>query len=94
MSIECGECERDLRGGHDPSCSRYMADFQVGVRYEADGYMTVRAKNAEDAKRIVRALAVRVDYDRCDGNFEMMPTTPDMTITVEPEMVEADEDNS
>jgi hypothetical protein len=22
MSIECGECERDLRGGHDPSCSR------------------------------------------------------------------------
>lgn len=24
MSIECGECERDLRGGHDPSCSRYV----------------------------------------------------------------------
>ena len=23
MSVECGECERDLRGGHDPSCSRY-----------------------------------------------------------------------
>jgi len=23
MSIECSECERDLRGGHDPSCSRY-----------------------------------------------------------------------
>lgn len=22
MSIECGECEHDLRGGHDPSCSR------------------------------------------------------------------------
>jgi hypothetical protein len=20
---ECSECERDLRGGHDPSCSRY-----------------------------------------------------------------------
>lgn len=25
MSIECGECERDLRGGHDPACSRYRA---------------------------------------------------------------------
>lgn len=24
MSIECGECERDLRGGHAPSCSRYI----------------------------------------------------------------------
>jgi hypothetical protein len=22
MSIECPECERDLRGGHDPGCSR------------------------------------------------------------------------
>jgi len=24
VSIECSECERDLRGGHDPSCSRYV----------------------------------------------------------------------
>jgi hypothetical protein len=23
MSLECSECERDLRGGHDPTCSRY-----------------------------------------------------------------------
>ncbi len=23
MSVECSECERDARGGHDPSCSRY-----------------------------------------------------------------------
>lgn len=23
MSLECSECERDLRGGHDPGCSRY-----------------------------------------------------------------------
>lgn len=23
MSMECGECERDLRGGHGPECSRY-----------------------------------------------------------------------
>lgn len=25
MSAECSECERDLRGGHDPSCSRYVS---------------------------------------------------------------------
>lgn len=23
MSIECGECERDLRGGHAQGCSRH-----------------------------------------------------------------------
>lgn len=23
MSLECSECERDLRGGHDIACSRY-----------------------------------------------------------------------
>ncbi len=22
MSVECSECERDARGGHDPTCSR------------------------------------------------------------------------
>jgi hypothetical protein len=26
MSLECSECERDLRGGHDPSCSRYPGE--------------------------------------------------------------------
>jgi len=24
MSLECGECERDVRGGHDDECSRAM----------------------------------------------------------------------
>lgn len=24
MSIECGECERDLRGGHADDCSRKL----------------------------------------------------------------------
>ena len=23
MSVECSECERDLRSGHDKTCSRY-----------------------------------------------------------------------
>lgn len=26
MSLECSECERDLRGGHDESCSRYPGE--------------------------------------------------------------------
>lgn len=24
MSLECSECERDMRGPHDESCSRYV----------------------------------------------------------------------
>lgn len=28
---ECGECERDLRGGHDVECSRW-AHFQLEMR--------------------------------------------------------------
>lgn len=26
MSIECGECENDLRRGHDRDCSRWNGD--------------------------------------------------------------------
>lgn len=26
MSLECSECERDLSGGHDKTCSRYPGD--------------------------------------------------------------------
>lgn len=33
--MECGECERDLRGGHDPACSRYVA-HAVGCPQASD----------------------------------------------------------
>lgn len=26
MSIECGECEQDLRGERDPGCSHFVAE--------------------------------------------------------------------
>jgi hypothetical protein len=70
-----------------------MADFQVGVRYEADGYVTVRAKSAKDAKRVVRALAVQMDYEGCEANTDMMPGTPDLSITSEPVMVEPEDED-
>jgi hypothetical protein len=69
-----------------------VKNFQVGVIYEADGYVTVRAKNAEDAKRAVRALAVQMDYGGCEANTDMMPATPDLRIVSGPEEVEEDED--
>lgn len=45
MSMECGECEHDLRGGHHPSCSRYKpcACPNCGSDLEDwDGYMWCR----------------------------------------------------
>ncbi len=29
MSLECSECERDLRGGHDEGCSRYRPPCKI-----------------------------------------------------------------
>lgn len=31
MSVECGECERDLRGGHDRSCSRWRPEQELCI---------------------------------------------------------------
>lgn len=31
MSLECGECERDLRGPHAPSCSQYKPPARCGI---------------------------------------------------------------
>ena len=29
MSIECGDCERDARSGHDKTCSRYKRYYTI-----------------------------------------------------------------
>jgi len=29
MSLECSECERDLRGGHDKSCSHWTPEQEL-----------------------------------------------------------------
>jgi hypothetical protein len=34
MSIECGECERDLRGGHAEGCSRKARSEAIGAIFE------------------------------------------------------------
>jgi len=36
MSIECRECERDLRGGHDEECSRYVKPCDVCIATHCD----------------------------------------------------------
>ena len=46
MSIECGECERDLRGGHDLSCSRHP--------------LRVVQKELDDIYKDLKILSVRL----------------------------------
>lgn len=69
-----------------------MKEFQIPVTYEASGYVTVRAQNAQDAKARVRALMVQMDYDGCEANTDMMPGTPELIITGVPVMVEPDDE--
>lgn len=61
-----------------------MKNFQAGVRYEADGYVTVMAKNADDARKVVAHLQVQMDYEGCEADTDMMPLTPDVRITSGP----------
>lgn len=43
MSLECSECERDLRGGHDPECSRFVPCPACGSKDRDD-----RINNCDD----------------------------------------------
>ena len=45
MSIECSECERDLRGGHAPDCSRGKKKKNVKVESELKKQLTTRGYN-------------------------------------------------
>lgn len=65
MSLECSECERDLRGGHDPECSRHPCN-KGATKYSVDA--------AEDEKRrpgfgkIVEEL--KAEFPNCtDGSI-------------------------
>ena len=52
MSIECSECERDLRGGHAKTCSR----FKTGRRkIPADGFCD-QDINTQDSGTYVRCF--------------------------------------
>ena len=36
MSLECSECERDLRGGHDSNCTRHPVNVIMALIDEYD----------------------------------------------------------
>ena len=74
MSIECGECERDLRGGHDPSCSRYEAEVERRITEAVAAEREACAKLAASMIGVTRhgiAAAIRARGE----------TTPEWKIT-------------
>ena len=58
MSMECSECERDLRGGHDPSCSRATPRYVV---LKASGSRYAYVNDTEEGRTVKR-------YDIFKGN--------------------------
>lgn len=47
MSVECSECERDLRGGHDEDCSRHHSKVTARLEAELAEYKDANAKLTE-----------------------------------------------
>lgn len=54
MSLECSECERDLRGGHDEGCSRYVKPCDECVRTECDEECCCECHDAAKAEVVVK----------------------------------------
>ena len=62
MGMECGECEHDLRGGHDPSCSRYRPPEHYARRA---CYQFCSRGNFLDAENGV--VSICASPDECQG---------------------------
>lgn len=47
MSIECSECERDARGGHDVECSRFVPT-QTHLRKQVERWVCETVEDVEE----------------------------------------------
>ena len=65
MSIECGDCERDLRGGHAPDCKRLKQRRPFSTSFDLLG------KKKKRAGKVSRGLACIV----CDRPIVTMKNT-------------------
>ena len=92
MGMECGECEHDLRGGHAPSCSRYILELcPVCSRRlrDGDGYMFCPS-HGEVAPRefIPRATHDRLIAEAVAAERERIPPLLELLIEASPPYVE------
>jgi hypothetical protein len=55
MSIECGECERDLRAGHSLDCSRYKRQIPLPL-------YSVRISTVNPSHFFVEKYSVNTGY--------------------------------
>lgn len=62
MSVECSECERDMRGGHAVSCSRHkehIRQIREQIASEQEEY-----GNADAAVLMIEVDALRVAFKK------------------------------
>ena len=70
MSMECSECERDLRGGHAKDCSRYTDEggATFGTVYDdADARFISTANPAVISEFLDRLQAVETERDNANA---------------------------
>lgn len=68
MSLECAECEHDVRGGHDEECSRYTFAPKVGQLVDSADYgeSTVEWVDDEQMEARIRNFMGMVAHQRFD----------------------------
>ena len=59
MSLECSECEHDLRGGHDPNCSRAPVMLDVSLLTDDEVWDLGREFYGMEAAKELRAAIIR-----------------------------------
>ncbi|KEZ78356.1 hypothetical protein [Salinisphaera hydrothermalis] len=90
MSIECGECERDIRGGHAETCSRYLDqcvgelhDVATTIQADYEGLETEQVKAIRESIRYLERMA-RGNVDRlANAAAGDLPEGYEITLTME-----------
>lgn len=87
MGIECGECERDLRGGHDKSCSRYrpcVCPACLVALEDGDGYLWCREHGEvsplENRRAIETIARLTKERDEARATTAKLPRLTDAMI--------------
>ena len=85
MSIECGVCERDLRGGHAPDCQRgktgpelgpdeFIGKAQINGHWYSDRHMIRVAQITRDGSTCTVPLSALIDTMGEDETYQVRVT--------------------
>lgn len=75
MSIECGECERDLRGGHSADCSRHPNNKLVSPKISVGEKAPSKLVTEQTDKALKLMLEVGICGYGEDGGVYSIPAS-------------------